>query len=94
MERELAEAQAGFRKGRGCRDHIANLRWMMETAQEYQQDLYLCFIDYSKAFDCVDHSILWGVLREMGVPEHLIALMYNLYDNQQATVRTGYGNTE
>ncbi|CAF1561825.1 unnamed protein product, partial [Adineta steineri] len=85
--------QAGFRKGRGTRDQIANLRWVMEKAREYQKEFYLCFIDYSKAFDCVDHEKLWGVLMEMGVPKHLIILMKNLYTNQQASVKTEYGNT-
>ena len=93
MERELANTQAGFRKDRGCRDYVANIRWMMEAAHEYHQDMCMCFIDYSKAFDCVDHNILWTVLREMGIPEHLIKLMFNLYQNQKATVRTEHGNS-
>ena len=94
VERELSEEQAGFRRGRGCRDHIANIRWMMEKAREYQQDLFLCFIDYKKAFDCVDNTILWKALRRMGVPEHLTVLMHRLYDGQQATVRTEFGETD
>ncbi|CAF3528318.1 unnamed protein product [Adineta steineri] len=93
LEREMPVTQAGFRKGRGTRDQIANLRWVMEKAREYQKEFYLCFIDYSKAFDCVDHEKLWGVLMEMGVPKHLIILMKNLYTNQQASVKTEYGNT-
>ena len=83
MERELADIQAGFRKSRECRDHIANRRWIMETAHEYQQDVFMCFIDYSKAFDCVYHNMLWNVRREMGTPEHLTVLMSNFYQNQQ-----------
>ncbi len=94
MERELSETQAGFRKGRGTRDQIANLRWIMETAREYQQELYMCFIDYSKAFDCVDHNKLWNILMEMGVPLHLVTLMKNLYTNQEAAVRTEFGLTD
>ena len=85
---ELPIDQAGFRRGRGTRDHIANLRWMMEKAREYQRDLYMCFIDYKKAFDCVDHERLWVILRGMGVPVHLIVLLKRLYTNQEATVRT------
>ena len=90
VERELANTQAGFRKGRGCRDHVANIRWMMEAAHEYQQDLYMCLIDYSKAFDRVDHNILWTVLREMGIPEHLIILMLNLYQNRRWQLRLAW----
>jgi exonuclease III len=93
LEREMPVTQAGFRKGRGTRDQIANLRWLMEKAREYQKEFYLCFIDYSKAFDCVDHEKLWSVLLEMGVPKHLIILMKNLYTDQQASVKTDYGNT-
>uniref|UniRef100_A0A670K5H4 ribonuclease H n=1 Tax=Podarcis muralis TaxID=64176 RepID=A0A670K5H4_PODMU len=86
--------QAGFRRGRGTRDQIANMRWIMEKAREFQKDIYFCFIDYAKAFDCVDHSKLWQVLKEMGVPDHLICLLRNLYVGQEATVRTGYGTTD
>ena len=93
LEREMPVTQAGFRKGRGTRDYIANLRWIIENAREYQKTFYLCFIDYSKAFDCVDHKKLWSVLLEMGVPKHLIIFMKNLYTNQQASVKTDYGNT-
>uniref|UniRef100_A0A670J8F8 ribonuclease H n=1 Tax=Podarcis muralis TaxID=64176 RepID=A0A670J8F8_PODMU len=93
VDRELPEVQAGFRRGRGTRDQIANMRWIMEKAREFQKDIYFCFIDYAKAFDCVDHSKLWQVLKEMGVPDHLICLLRNLYVGQEATVRTGYGTT-
>jgi hypothetical protein len=93
LEREMPDTQAGFRKGRGTRDQIANLRWIIEKAREYQKEFYLCFIDYSKAFDCVDHEKLWFILKEMGVPTHLIVFMKNLYTDQQASVTTEYGNT-
>ena len=91
---ELPIEQAGFRRGRGTRDHIANLRWMMEIAREHQRDVYMCFIDYKKAFDCVDHEILWVILRDMGVPVHLIVLLRRLCINQEATVRTEFGETD
>uniref|UniRef100_A0A670KEC7 Reverse transcriptase domain-containing protein n=1 Tax=Podarcis muralis TaxID=64176 RepID=A0A670KEC7_PODMU len=94
VDRELPEVQAGFRRGRGTRDQIANMRWIMEKAREFQKDIYFCFIDYAKAFDCVDHSKLWQVLKEMGVPDHLICLLRNLYVGQEATVGTGYGTTD
>lgn len=90
----MPAVQAGFRRGRGTRDQIANIRWIMEKAREHQKDVYLCFIDYSKAFDCVNHAKLWNILRSMGVPEHLILLMRNLYIGQEATVRTEFGETE
>lgn len=93
IERELPANQAGFRKGRGTRDHIANLRWIMERQREYGQEVHLCFIDYSKAFDCVDHALLWKTLSEMGIPMHLITLLKNLYGNQVAVVRTEHGDT-
>ena len=92
LERELPEEQAGFRHGRGCKDQITN--WLMKKTNERQQDLYFCFIDYKKAFDCVDHNILWKGLRYLEVPEHLIILMERLYEGQQATVRTDFGETE
>lgn len=94
MERELPEEQAGFRRGRGTCDHIANMRWLMETAREHRKEVFFCFIDYSKAFDCIDHNRLWNVLKKMGIPEHLIRLMRNLYGSQEATVRTSHGDTD
>ncbi|MBJ5542592.1 reverse transcriptase family protein, partial [Salmonella enterica subsp. enterica serovar London] len=93
IERELPDVQAGFRRGRGTRDHIANLRWIMEKAHEYQKSIYMCFIDYKKAFDCVDHDKLWRALHELGVPTHLVKLLQSLYTNQEATVRISYGDT-
>ena len=89
VNRELPDVQDGFRKGRGTRDQIANIRWIMEKAREFQKNIYFCFIDYAKAFDCVDHSKLWKILKEMGIPDHLICLLRNLYAGQEATVRTG-----
>ena len=86
--------QSGFRKGRGTRDQIANIRWIMEKAREFQKNIYFCFIDYAKAFDCVDHNKLWKILKEMGIPEHLTCLLRNLYADQEATVRTGHGTTD
>uniref|UniRef100_A0A803SLA6 Reverse transcriptase domain-containing protein n=1 Tax=Anolis carolinensis TaxID=28377 RepID=A0A803SLA6_ANOCA len=94
MERELPDVQAGFRKGRGTRDKIANIRWIMEEAREFQKNIYFCFIDYSKAFDCVDHNKLWHVLGGMGIPSHLVCLLRNLYKDQVATVRTDYGTAD
>ena len=94
ISRELPQEQAGFRRGRGTRDHIANLRWIGEKAKEFQKKLYMCFIDYSKAFDCVNHDRLWLTLRGMGVPEHLTVLLHNLYDDQKAVVLTEWGETE
>ena len=91
VNRELPDVQAGFRKGRGNRDQIANIRWIMEKAWEFQKNIYFCFIDYAKAFDCVDHNKLWKILREMGIPDHLTCLLRNLYSGQEATVRTGHG---
>ena len=86
--------QAGFRKGRGTRDQIANICWIMEKAREFQKNIYFCFIDYAKAFDCVDHNQLRKILKEMGIPDHLICLLRNLYAGQEATVRTGHGTTD
>ena len=86
--------QAGFRKGRGPREQIVNIHWIMEKAREFQKNIYLCFIDYAKAFDCVDHDKLWKALREMGIPDHLTCLLRNLYASQEATVRTLYGTTD
>jgi len=91
---ELPDIQADFRKGRGTRDEIANIRWVMEKAREFQKNIYFCFIDYAKAFDCVDHNKLWKILREMGIPDHLICLLRNLYAGQEATVRTGHGTAD
>ena len=92
--RELPDVQAGFRKGRGTRDQIANIHWIIKKAREFQKYIYLCFIDYSKAFDCVDHNKLWKVLQEMGIPDHLTCLLRNLYACQEATVQTGHGTTD
>ena len=94
MNRELPDVQAGFRKGRGTRDQIANIHWIMEKAREFQKNIYFCFIDYAKAFDCVDHNKLWRILKEMWIPEHLIRLLRNLYAGQEATVRSGHGTTD
>ena len=91
MNRELPDVQAGFRKGRGTRDQIANI---MEKAREFQKNIYFCFIDYAKAFDCVDHNKLWKILKEMGIPDHLTCLLRNLYAGQEATVKTGHGTTD
>ena len=91
---ELPDVQAGFRKGRGTRNQIANILWIMEKAREFQQNIYLCFIDYAKAFDCVDHNKLWKILKEMGISDHLTCLLRNLYAGQEATVRTGHGTTD
>ena len=88
---ELPDVQAGFRKGRGTSDQIANICWITEKAKEFQENIYFCFIDYAKAFDCVDHNKLWNVLKEMGVPDRLTCLLRNLYAGQEATVRTGHG---
>ena len=90
---ELPDVWTGFRKGRGTRDQIANIRWIIEKAREFQKNIYFCFIDYAKAFDCVDHNKLWKVLKEMGIPDHLTCLLKNLYADQEATVRTLYGIT-
>ena len=94
MNRELPDVQAGFRKGRGTRDQIANICWIMEKARQFQKNMYFCFIDYAKAFDCVDHNKLWKILKEMEIPDHLTSLLRNLYAGQEATVRTGHGTTD
>ena len=91
---ELPDVQAGFRKGRGNRDQIANICWIIEKARKFQKNIYFLFIDYAKAFDCVDHNKLWKILKEMGIPDHLICLLRNLYAGQEATVRTGHGTTD
>ena len=94
MNRELPHVQAGFRKGRGTRDQIGNIHWTIEKAREFQKNIYFCFIDYVKAFDCVDHNKLWKILKEMTIPDHLTCLLRNLYTDQEATVRTGHGTTD
>ena len=94
VNRELPDVQAGVRKGRGTRDQIANIRWIMEKPRELQKNIYFCFIDYAKAFDCVDHNKLWEILKEMGIPDHLICFLRNLYAGQEAMVRTGHGTTD
>ena len=91
---ELPDVQAGFRKGRGTRDQIANIRWIIEKARQFQKNISFCFIDSAKAFDCVDHNKLWKILKEMGIPEHLACLFRNLYAGQKATVRAGHGTTD
>ena len=90
MNHELPDVQAGFRKGRGTRDQIANICWIMEKAREFQKNIYFCFIDYAKVFDCVDHNKLWKILKEMGIPDRLTCLLRNLYAGQEATIRTGH----
>ena len=94
MNGELPDIQAGFRKGRGIWDQIANICWIIEKAWEFQKNIYFCFIDYAKAFDCVDHNKLWTILQEMGIPDFLTWLLRNLYTGQEATVRTGHGTTD
>ena len=94
MNPERPDVQAGFRKGRGTRDKIANIHWIIKKAREFQKNIYFCFIDYAKAFHCVDHNKLWKILREMQIPDHLTCLLRNLYAGQEATVRTGHGTTD
>ena len=94
MNCELPGVQAGFRKGRGTGDEIANICWSIEKAREFQKNIYFCFIDYTKSFDCVDHNKLWEILQEMGIPDHLTCLLRNLYAGQEATVRTGHGTID
>ena len=94
VNRELPDVQPGFRKGRGTRDQIANICWIIEKAREFQKNIYFCFIDYAKAFDCVDHNKLWKILKEMGIPDHLTCRLRNLYAGQEATVRTGHGTPD
>ena len=94
MNHEIPDVQAGFRKGRRTRDQIANICWIMEKAKDFQKSIYFWFIDYAKAFDCVDHNQLWKILQEMGIPDHLTSLLINLYADQEATVRTGHGTTD
>ena len=94
VNRELPDVQASFRKGRGTRDQIANIRWIIEKAREFQKNIYFCFIDYAKAFDYVDHNKVWKILKEMGIPNYLTCLLRNLYAGQEATVRTGHVTTD
>ena len=94
VNRELPDVQAGFRKGRGTRDQIANIHWIIKKAREFQKNIYFCFIDYAKAFDCVDHNKLWKILKEMGIPDQLTCLLRNLYAGQEEIVRTGHGKTD
>ena len=94
MNREFPDVQTGFRKGKGTRDQIANIHWIIEKAREFQKNIYFCFIDYTKAFYCVDHNKLWKIPKKMGIPDHLTCLLRNLYAGQKATVRTGYGTTD
>ena len=94
VNRELPDVQACFRKGRGTREQAANINWIIKKAREFQKNLYFCFIDYAKAFDCVDHNKLWKILKEMAIPDHLTCLLRNLYAGQEATVRTGHGTTD
>ena len=94
MNRELPRVQVGFRKGRGTRDQIANICWIIEQARDFQKKIYFCFIVYAEVFDCVDHKKLWKILKEMGIPNHLICLLRNLYAGQEATVRTRHGTMD
>ena len=94
VNHELPDVQAGFREGRGTRDQIANIRWIIEIAREFQKNIYFCFIDYGKALNCVDHNKLWKILKDMRIPDHLTCLLRNLYAGQDATVRTGRGTTD
>ena len=94
MNRELPDVQAGFRKGSRTRDQIANIRWIIEKAREFQKNIYFCFINYAKDFDRVSHNKLWNIMKEMGIPDHLTHLLRNLYAGQEATVRTGHGTTD
>ena len=94
MNCQLPDVKAGFRKGRGIRDEIANIRWIIEKAREFQKNINFWFIDYAKASDCVDHNKLWKILKEMGIPGHLTCLLRNLFSGQEATVRTGHGTTD
>ena len=94
MNRELPGVQAGFRKGRGTRDQIANICWIIKKAREFQKNIYFCFIDYANAFDYVDHKKLWKILKQKGIPDHLTCLLRNLYAGEEATVRTGHATTD
>ena len=94
LNHELPDVEAGFRKARGTPDQITNICWMIEKARKFQKNIYFCFIDYTKAFDCVDHNKLWKILKEMGIPDHLTCLLRNLYAGQEATVRTEHGTVD
>ena len=94
VNQELPDIQAGLRKGRGTRDQVANIHWIIEKAREFQKNIYFCFTDYTKAFDCVDHDKLWKILQDMGIPDHLTCLLRSLYAGQEATVKTGHGTTD
>ena len=94
MNQELLDVQARFRKGKGTRDQIANICLVIEKAREFEKKVYFCFIDYSKAFNCVNHSKLWRILKEKGIPDHLTCFLRNLYAGQEATVRTGHGTVD
>ena len=91
---ELPDVQAGFRKGRGTRDQVANICWIIKKAREFQKNIYFCFIDYAKAFDCVDHNKLWKILKQTGIPDHLTCLLRNLYAGEEAIARTGHGELD
>ena len=94
MNHELPDVQARFRKGRGTRDHTANICWIIEKAREFQKNIYFCFTDHAKAFDCLDHNKMWKILQEMRIPDHLTCLLRNLYAGQEATVRTEHGTMD
>ena len=94
MNRELPDVQAGFRKSRRTRDQIANIQWIIKKTRDFQKNIYFCFIDYAKAFDCVDHNKLWKILKDMGIPDHLTCFLRNFYAGQEAIVRTGHGTTD
>ena len=94
VNHELPDAQAGFRKGRGTRDQIANIRWIIKKAREFQKNIYFGFVNYAKAFDCVDQNKLWKILKEMEIPNQLTCLLRNLYAGQETTVKTGHGTTD
>ena len=94
MNCEIPDVQAGFRKGRGTRVQIANICWIIEKTRKFQPNIYFCYIDYAKAFNCVDHNKLWEILKEMGIPDHLICLLRNLHAGQEATARTGHGTAD
>ena len=94
MNHELLDVQTGFRKARGTRDQIANICWIIKKARKFQKNIYFCFIDYAKAFDCVDHNKLWKIVKEIGIPDHLTCLLRNPYAGQKAAVRTGHGTTD